>query len=269
MKYLVDHDLHIHSQLSLCSGDARQTPEHILQYAVENGLSTICLTDHFWDAAVTGASGWYRQQDLAHIVASRPLLQAEGVRFLFGCETDMDKHFTVGISPALAEMMDFVIVPTDHLHMMGFTLDEADDPVDRRAALYTERLSRLLQADLPFRKVGIAHLTCPLICRRAPGDMTSHLEVLDLILDSTFYRLFEKAAEKGAGIELNFNSFAFTEEDLARELRPYRIAADCGCRFYFGSDAHHPAGFTDAKRNFEHIVDLLELTEEQKFLPAP
>ena len=31
MKYLIDHDYHIHSMLSLCSGHPEQTPENILE----------------------------------------------------------------------------------------------------------------------------------------------------------------------------------------------------------------------------------------------
>ena len=73
MKFIVDHDLHIHSQLSSCSSDPRQTKERILQYAKENGLKKICLTDHFWDSKVPGASFWYKPQDFAHIEQSLPL----------------------------------------------------------------------------------------------------------------------------------------------------------------------------------------------------
>ena len=51
MRYTVDHDLHIHSQISSCSRDPEQTNERILQYAEKNGLNTLCLTDHFWDYA--------------------------------------------------------------------------------------------------------------------------------------------------------------------------------------------------------------------------
>ncbi|MBQ9543675.1 MAG: PHP domain-containing protein, partial [Clostridia bacterium] len=47
--YAVDHDLHIHSQLSSCSSDPELTPERILAYAEQFGLKTVCVTDHFWD----------------------------------------------------------------------------------------------------------------------------------------------------------------------------------------------------------------------------
>ena len=105
---IVDNDLHIHSQLSRCSRDSEQTGEAILQYAQENGMKTICLTDHFWDETVEGASDWYAHQNYAHITQALPLPQAEGVRFLFGCETDMDKNLTVGLSGEKQELFDFM-----------------------------------------------------------------------------------------------------------------------------------------------------------------
>ena len=38
MKFCIDHDLHIHSHLSLCSHDEEQTPARSLEYAVKNEL---------------------------------------------------------------------------------------------------------------------------------------------------------------------------------------------------------------------------------------
>ena len=66
MKYKIDHDLHIHSKLSVCSQDELQTKENILKYAIQNNLKQICLTDHFWDENVPGASGWYKPQYYEH-----------------------------------------------------------------------------------------------------------------------------------------------------------------------------------------------------------
>ena len=48
-------------------------------------------------------------------------------------------------------------------------------------------------------------------------------------------------------------------------MRPFVIAKERGCRFYFGSDAHHPSDFERAKEKFEKTVDLLDLTEDDKF----
>ena len=149
MKYVIDNDLHIHSKISSCSKDPEQTNERILRYAEENGLRTICLTDHFWDETVEGASNWYRPQNYKHIAAAKPLPQGTDVRFLFGCETELNKGFTLGA---------------------------------------------------------------------------------DVV------------------------------------LRPYIIAKQCGCKFYCGSDAHHPNALDRAKAIFERTIDLLKLTEEDKFI---
>lgn len=48
-------------------------------------------------------------------------------------------------------------------------------------------------------------------------------------------------------------------------MRPYRIAKDCGCKFYLGSDAHHPDELEIAKKQFERMIDLLKLEESDKF----
>ena len=107
MKYIIDNDLHIHSKLSACSNDEGQTTERILQYAKDNGLKTICLADHFWDETVKGASGWYMPQDFAHISKAKPLPQADGIRFLFGCETELNKDLTLGLSK---DMMNLILL---------------------------------------------------------------------------------------------------------------------------------------------------------------
>ena len=83
MRFTIDHDLHIHSQLSLCSGDPGQNTAAIFAYGVKNGLKTLCLTDHMWDPAVPGASGWYAAQSYERTKTALPLPQSESVRFLF------------------------------------------------------------------------------------------------------------------------------------------------------------------------------------------
>lgn len=159
MRYVFDNDLHIHSKISLCSGDPEQTSMRILEYAKENSLKTICLTDHFWDENVQPPmSQWYAKQDYNHISAALPLPKAEGIRFLFGCETEMDMNMRLGLSK--------------------------------------ER---------------------------------------------------------------------FSDFEADTILRPYKIARDAGCKFYMGSDAHHPKELDNAKEIFERAIDLLGLTENEKF----
>ena len=263
MKFKIDHDYHIHSMLSSCSNDPEQSAERILQYAKDAGLKRICITDHFWDERVAGASGWYAPQNFEHISRAKPLPSAEGIEFLFGAETDMDKFFTVGVDKARYDELDFIIIPTTHLHMTDFTISKEDAQSDtRRAELWVERLDALLSMDLPFYKIGIAHLACPLI---RPKSREAYLATLDMIPSSEMERLFTRAAELGVGIELNHSDMKFSEGEAERVLRMFRIAKSCGCKFYLGSDAHHPSTFEDTQQVFFRAIDLLGLEENDKF----
>ena len=263
MKFKIDHDLHIHSFLSSCSSDPQETPEAILAYAVKNGFRTVCLTDHFWDETVPGASQWYEPQNFPHLSEALPLPQAPGCRFLFGCEAEMDKNRTLGISAARYAAFDFVVVPTTHLHMHGFTIEPSDVPSPaRRAELCRARFAALLDAPVPFEKTGLAHITCSLLGRGVEG--ATYVDVIDPIDDDDWGALFARAAKAGLGIELNFKPADIAPDELPRVLRPYRIARACGCRFYLGSDAHHPGALDGARARFETIVDLLGLEEKDK-----
>lgn len=262
MKYIIDHDFHIHSKLSLCSKDEGQTVEFILQEAVENGFNKICLTNHFWDENVPVVNAYYEAQNFGHLCKALPLPQHDKVKFYFGCETEMDKLMRLGITRETIDKFDFVIVPTTHLHKTGFTIEAEDDELECRAKRYVERLNALLNMDLPFYKIGIAHLTCHHI---AGADPTAHIRVIDMVSDKEYLRLFNIAARKGAGIELNFNPFRYSDDELGRILRPYRLAKECGCKFYFGSDAHHPEEVTSSREKFIKIAEELALREEDKF----
>lgn len=264
MKFINDHDLHIHSQLSACSNDPEQTTERILKYAKDNALKRICVTDHFWDETVAGASSWYAPQNYPHIAKALPLPKSEGIDFLFGCETELNKELTLGISKETIDKFDFVIIPTTHMHMSGYTV-ALNASLEARATAWVDRLDAVLHMDLPFHKIGIAHLTCDVI---APGAWQDHITVLDMIPDDTLTRLFARAAEVGVGIELNFNPARYESGDLERVLRPYRIAKKAGCKFYLGSDAHRAAELETVFNKFAPIVDALALEESDKFLLA-
>ena len=264
MKFKVDHDYHIHSKLSACSNDPGQTNERLLQYAKDNGLSKICITDHYWDSTIISEGNWYKTDNFDHISEAKPLPTSEEVEFLFGCETDMDRNFNLGIPPERYDDFDFIIIPTTHLHMHGFTIKEEDlNSNKRRAELWVERLEKLLEMDLPFAKIGIAHLTCILLNKKTREDF---LETLSLISDEDMKRVFTKAARVGVGIELNRYDMEFSESETDTVLRPYRIAKKCGCKFYLGCDAHHPKDFDGAKKTFEKAINLLGLEESDKFI---
>ena len=263
MRYVFDHDFHIHSYLSTCSNDKEQSAERILKYALDNDLRQICITDHCWDNVVPGASSWYVPQDMNWISNILPLPKAEGVSFLFGAETEMDKSFTIGMSRESMAKLEFIIVPTTHLNNVGFGIsDENAQSVEGRVRTWIDKFEALIsKKDLPYGKMGAAHLACGLIAPKR--DI--YLAVLSSIPEPEMVRLFTKAAEVGIGIELNSSDMSFKEEEAATVLKMFEIAKKCGCKFYMGSDAHHPKDLDKAKAIFERAIDYLELKESDKF----
>ena len=77
--------------------------------------------------------------------------------------------------------------------------------------------------------------------------------------------LFKKAAEVHVGIELNKDDMDFKEDEAETVLRMYRIAKGQGCKFYMGSDSHHPKSFETCNFVFNRAIDMLGLTEDDKF----
>jgi len=269
MKFKIDHDFHIHSQLSPCSRDPEQTTERILQYAVENNLEHIVLADHFWDENCPNPYGMWPVNGCEKVFSALPLPQAEGVQFHFGVEADMDLDGKVGVSKQTAEKLDFIVVPVNHMHWRNRTVREEEfTDLKARKDRFLERWEALLNADLPFHKVGLAHITCSLISAGYPESKWSdHIDILDWIPDETYKRLFSKCEKLGMGIELNDNLRKSSDDEIERILRVYRIAIDCGCHFYRASDAHHPKDFALGIENSRRFVDLLDLDEDQKFRP--
>ena len=241
------------------------TPQTILDYAVKNSFTDICLTDHFWDENVPGATPYIADNMTYSCLAKAlPLPTSDVVRFMFGCETELDMRGTLAISRETFDKFDFVVIPINHFHMNGFTVSEEDFCHPHRiASLWVERFLHVLGKDLPFSKIGFAHLSCELM---DVSSRTAHLDVCDLISEDDLKRCFSRAAERGAGIELNFETFFdYSESELERLLRMYRVAKDEGCKFYFGSDAHHPEELSRSKDKFNIVVDLLGLTEDDKY----
>lgn len=265
MKFQIDHDYHIHSMRSLCSEDPAQTTDAILQYARNNGLRRICLTDHYWDESVGGERTYdYTVQTYPYLCESLPLPQHESVEFFFGCETDLRKDLVLGIPPSRYDDFSFIVIPTTHLHMEDdFCLRPEDGATNEsRARVWEKRLDTVLHMDLPFHKVGIAHLACPLMQTKSRAD---YLETLSLISQDDMVRLFTRAAEVGCGIELNQGDMMFSDDEADTVLRMFRVAKDCGCKFYLASDAHHPRDFQNVRAIFARAIDLLDLQESDKF----
>lgn len=262
MKYKADHDFHIHSTVSGCCKDPLQTPQRILQYAKENGFTKVCLTNHLWDENVKSEAHWIDIHSFRYLTSVLPLPQDENVRFLFGAEVDIDYNGILGISEERLEKLDFIAVATTHMHLDGSTVRERLKTPREGAEIWLEKINNLLSYDLPRNKVGIAHMTCGHIMQEKTP------EVIKLLRTEELYDVFSRCAEKAIGIELNTKTIFNSEEEKDILMRPYYIAKDCGCKFYLGSDAHKTSALSEAKANFERIINILDLEENDKFIPA-
>lgn len=265
MKFQADHDYHIHSYLSPCGGEAGrdQTTAFILEESRKRGCKQICVTDHYWDSAVPDKWGGYSSLNYDVISQALPLPQAEDCKFLFGCEADMDREYQLTVPPEHYDDFDFIVIAINHMHG-SHACDQSLKTVPYIAEQLVKRFDAFLDKDLPFHKVGLAHLTDSLLFH-GPGD--PYLDVLRSISDETWERLFKRMAEKGCGLELNLRLEELTDAKYTETvLRPYRIAKAQGCKFYIGTDAHTPEGMERAKKRIPLMIDLLELEESDKFI---
>ncbi len=237
----IKQDMHIHTHLSSCSRDPEQNPKAIIEWAAQNGLDTICFTDHFWDETIPGASDWYKPQDLQHIEAIREQipLSTLGVKVLVGCETEFIGGKTVGISRAVADKMDFINLPFDHFHMKDFVCPHTIKTVEQVAELWLIRFDEVLELDLPWHKIALAH------CNDILGFKPQMKAIFEILLNDNkreLQRLFIRCATQGTKIEINTSvcSSPVWQDLFSYHKAFFSIAKDSGCLFTFGSDAHHP-----------------------------
>lgn len=252
----VDHDIHVHTFLSSCNSDPDALPDRMVAAAAGSGLRTLGFADHLWDAAVPGASDWYRPQDLTHVSRIREQIPADtsGVRVLVGCETEYVGDGKVGISPTAAAKFDYVLVPHSHFHMEGFVRPSEIDTPPAIAALLQQRFAEVVELDVT---TGIPHPFLPCILPERIDEILGHIS------DAAFEDLFGRAAERGVSIEITVGAFpslrSKEQEGWHDEtfLRVYALARDAGCVFHFASDAHRLDGVGGATRLEPFVRELV------------
>ena len=136
MRFPIDHDMHCHTHLSLCSNDPQQSVASILSFAKAHGYTLQCITDHLWDSLVPGASGFYRPQDIEHVRQSLPLPKDDRVRMVFGCETEYCGGDRLALDPrsyeirSFTEAFDVPVVDEDMFEDAEVPFDGLDDDLD-------------------------------------------------------------------------------------------------------------------------------------------
>ena len=255
MKITVDY--HVHTNLSSC---ARRTTtiESYLPVAKEQGLTKIGISDHVWDDKIPGASNFYLPQFPAHsaLIKEQGVPGViDGIQFLFGCEADMNKDDVIGMTEESAAMFDYILIPTAHFHMKGFTI-EKDTPVQTAAKRMLERMYKV--CEVPFVS-GIAHPFLPM------GYDNDRRELFASLADAELEACFKAVAKAGKSVEINFNYFKekfFVEGEYERI---YTIAREQGCSFHLGSDCHTPENMCGYANALE-FAQRCGITED-RFIP--
>lgn len=264
------HDLHVHTNLSLCARDSA-TVENQVKKAKQCGLNKIGFADHFWGVPIGAEETWWEQvqmcarsyyttQNFDHVMRSKSeieRLKGQGVELLLGCEAEYDPYRRdIAITEEQAQQFDFIIVPNSHTHMvMPKTFYE---PYDKHIQFMIEAYEDILNSPLSRYVTAIAHPFEAVCCPYG-------IELLfALIPDDTYRRLFDKTAEKGIAVEINVASLQDKNDfqlALSPALRMYRLAKECGCQFTFGSDTHD-AEHRNAYTTMDRVAALLELKED-------
>lgn len=256
----ITHDLHVHTNLSLCA-KPEATLTNQIEAALSYGITTLGITNHCWDERLGDAKDFYGGQNTAHVLSLRDEVEAArrrgDVRVLLGCETEYDyARRGVALTEEAAELFDYVIVPQSHTHM---TMPrELYEPHQRHADFMLQAFWDILNSPVARHITAIAHPFSAVCC---PYDK---FLLLPLIPDDEYRRLFDRTAELGIALEVSMCSFKTASEEGVRNspfLPMLSIAKECGCRFFFGSDAHHPDQFC-CYRFVDAMADALGLTEE-------
>lgn len=260
MMFTLDHDYHIHTSLSTCCHEDQMTPENIIPVCKSENHTEIVLTNHFWDAKMPGADDWYGPQDLNWVKQLLPLPTENGMKIRFGCETEFCGGKKIGISPESYSEFSFIIVPFTHLHNHFSRPVDCTTP-EQVANLFMDHFEDLLSIDLPWKKVGIPHLTCPLVY---PGPRLH--EVFEHMNNGRLEKCFDFLAKAGAGIELNAACFnPGWEQYRDTFLNIYRLAKHAGCKFYTGSDAHALETLKNINQNLPAVIEALGLQNSDRY----
>ena len=234
------HDIHIHTNLSECA-KPEATLDLYIQHAKNYNLPVIGIANHYWDEKVPGAFPWYVPQNTPHIYKIKPEIEQKSgkdVKILFGAETEIDKHGTIGISVEEAAKLDFLLVPHGHTHMINDTIPEEDRATNEKHAAFLVKSFFNILANEPLRKyiTAVAHpFTAVCMSDEDIADIHSYIS------DKQFEDCFEALRDSGIAAEINTAGYSrgfFNNVAEAPYTRMYKIAKRVGCKFTLGSDSH-------------------------------
>lgn len=253
----INHDFHIHTNLSLCAART-VTAQHYIDKANELGLDKIGFSNHMWDEKIQPClNDFYETQSIPYNLKLKEELKTldnKGVRIYFGAEAEFHPVYGVALTEENAEKFDYIIVPNSHTHMtMGKSLYE---PYQKHVDFMVEAYKKILKSPVSRYILSMAHPFDAVCC---PYD----IQVLyKMIPDDVFKELFDATAEKGIAVEINTSCFkGITKENFEQfgAMRMFRIAREMGCKFTFGSDSHSETGHDTYMQDSKTIIDCLDI----------
>ena len=252
------HDFHLHTDLSVCASREVTAADYVAN-ARRLGLKKLGFSDHFWDAPIEGANKFYQPQNYEHILQLKPELEplrCDDIQFYFGCETEYDPfHHGVAITEAVADQLDFLLVPNSHTHMM--MPKDCYEPYRKHADFMLQATYDILNSSVSKYITAIAHPFEAVACPYPNGLL------IDLITDDEYKQVLDLMAQKGIAFEINVASMrkkTHAEIENMSQIRLFRLAKEQGCKFLFGSDSHE-AQSHDSYGNADFVAGLLGLTE--------
>ena len=256
----IQHDIHMHTYLSRCSNDPEFLPTAIIERSKANGIKLLGFSDHMWDKTMPGGdNAVYRNQDLEHVKRIHEMMPEtiEGIKILFGCETEYYGKGRIGISKEITSMFDYVLVPTNHT-LTAYAEEEGLSSPSEIARDLVKRFKEVLSFDVA---TGICHPMLPM------GFFKIGDKIFNSISDDELNECFCMAKEKEVSIEINSCTFpgiydrgteGFTDQSY---MRFFSLAKEAGCKFHFASDAHSLSDI-DRLMMLEPYLDMLGITEE-------
>ena len=227
-------DFHIHTVLSPCAARSGLKGElgMYVGRARALGWRQLCISDHIVeDDTLPWVPAFYRGCTERLVRESRRMAAGfdSGVEVLVGVEADMVDGDRIAASAAMAQRVDFLILPPNHFHMAEHVQPPTDAPADVGRHAY-EHMHAV--ASLPWVDI-MAH---PFVVFRKDLPPIGHYVPCVPLDDWT--KMFRRMARHRMALEMNLHCVR-NPEYLAATGHLFQAAVQCGVTLSYGSDAHN------------------------------
>lgn len=228
-------DLHMHSSLSV---DGKEKIDDICKTAIDIGLETIALTEHFETSSEGPGDGHYFQNEerIAKEMEQAQERYKDKLEVLYGIEIGQP-HLNYDQTVPLVKRHEFDhIIVSLHILKDGTDLYFADYSSDKKIKnileIYFNEMVEML--DYSYGN-SLGHLDYPLRVLGNKFLKPTLVDYYDLINE-----VLKKAVSKGIALEINTRGLSDWQKRVGPELWILKRYRELGGEMVtFGSDAHH------------------------------